>query len=195
MPGRPLIRPTVLVLAAALAAAGCTTTPSDSTEVTATTRVTQDPAATVSGTAGTDPTGEVTATGGATPTGKTGGGSTGGGTGNSGGQSGSGPTITYFRVAKSPSCPAGTNLNPIAGTPVTLEWKTGNVDSVALSIDGPGVYAEDYPPSGSDTINFPCSGGDGDVQKHTYTLTVRNSSGQRTRTLTVTAKVHTIATV
>ena len=107
----------------------------------------------------------------------------------------SGPTIAYFRVAHKPSCPAGTNINPIAGTPVLVEWKANNVDSVALSIDGPGVYADDYPAAGSEAFNFPCSGGGGDIQKHTYLLTVRNAHGTQTRTLVVSARVHDIPVV
>ncbi|WP_431975517.1 hypothetical protein [Micromonospora haikouensis] len=152
------------------------------------------------GSTGGGSTGGGSTGGGSTGGGSTGGGSTGGGsTGSSSGggsdTKSSGPTIGYFRVAQKPTCPAGTNVNPIAGTPVVVEWKTGNVDSVALSVDGPGVYGDNYPPAGSETVNFPCSGGEGDVQEHTYTLTVRNAHGKQTKTLVVTAKVHDIPRV
>ncbi|MDI5940895.1 MULTISPECIES: hypothetical protein [unclassified Micromonospora] len=151
------------------------------------------------GSTGGGSTGGGSTGGGSTGGGSTGGGSTGGGSGSSsGGGSGtksSGPTIGYFRVAQKPTCPAGTNVNPIAGTPVVVEWKTGNVDSVALSVDGPGVYGDNYPPAGSETLNFPCSGGEGDVQEHTYTLTVRNAHGKQSKTIVVTAKVHDIPRV
>ncbi|MFF3853128.1 hypothetical protein [Micromonospora sp. NPDC002575] len=151
------------------------------------------------GSTGGGSTGGGSTGGGSTGGGSTGGGATGGGsTGSSGGGSGtkpSGPTIGYFRVAQKPTCPAGTNVNPIAGAPVVVEWKTSNVDSVALSVDGPGVYGDNYPPAGSETVNFPCSGGEGDVQEHTYTLTVRNAHGKQSKTLVVTAKVHDIPRV
>ncbi|MBO4209447.1 hypothetical protein [Micromonospora echinofusca] len=126
-----------------------------------------------------------------------------GGTGNSGGQPApkpssaapNGPMISYFRVRQQPSCPAGTNLNPIPGTPVVLEWKVTNVDTVALSVDGPGVYGDNYPPTGTETINFPCSGSPGDTQRHTYRLTVTNAHGKTAKTIEVTAKVNEIAQV
>ncbi|WP_431905928.1 hypothetical protein [Micromonospora carbonacea] len=221
MPGRVLLRPAPVVpvalgLAVVLAAAGCASTATGSGGSTAKTTVTEAPgdarasAVTAGGTGtgtgtGTGDGGSGTTGGGSTGGGSTGGGSTGGGStgggstgGSSGGGSGtksSGPTIGYFRVAQKPTCPAGTNVNPIAGTPVVVEWKTGNVDSVALSVDGPGVYGDNYPPAGSETVNFPCSGGEGDVQEHTYTLTVRNAHGKQAKTLVVTAKVHDIPRV
>ncbi|SCF00847.1 hypothetical protein GA0070558_11983 [Micromonospora haikouensis] len=215
MPGRVLLRPAhlapvVLGLAVALTAAGCASTATGSGGSTAKTTVTEAPgdapvsagsgsSSGDSGTGtGTGSTGGGSTGGGSTGGGSTGGGSTGGGSGSSGGGSGtksSGPTIGYFRVAQKPTCPAGTNVNPIAGTPVVVEWKTGNVDSVALSVDGPGVYGDNYPPAGSETLNFPCSGGEGDVQEHTYTLTVRNAHGKQSKTIVVTAKVHDIPRV
>ncbi|MCI4063604.1 hypothetical protein MRQ36_13820 [Micromonospora sp. R77] len=215
MSGRALPRTPVLALVAVLAVAGCGATGKSATESTASTSVTgaPDDASAGSGTltidgstpagtpttSGGGSTGGGTTGGGTTGGGSTGGGSTGGGTGSSGGKSGSttssGPAITYFRVARQPSCPAGTSANPIAGTPVVVEWKTGNVDSVALSVDGPGVYADNYPPSGSETLNFPCSGADGSTQRHTYLLTVRNAHGKATKTLVVSATVHDVPTV
>ncbi|WP_343449601.1 hypothetical protein [Micromonospora oryzae] len=224
MPGRVLLRPAhlapvVLGLAVALAAAGCASTATGSGGSTAKTTVTEAPGdapasaagsgsssgdsgtGTGTGSTGGGSTGGGSTGGGSTGGGSTGGGSTGGGStggGSNGGGSGtksSGPTIGYFRVAQKPTCPAGTNVNPIAGTPVVVEWKTGNVDSVALSVDGPGVYGDNYPPAGSETLNFPCSGGEGDVQEHTYTLTVRNAHGKQSKTIVVTAKVHDIPRV
>ncbi|MER5700666.1 hypothetical protein ABT023_01720 [Micromonospora sp. NPDC002296] len=209
MPGRALLRPAaVIVLATALAASGCTSTATSSTESTASTAVTEAPAAapkpTATGTGTGSGSGAPASTGatggGSTGGGSTGGGAKGGGTGSSGGQSGTkstsnAPTIAYFRVADKPFCPAGTNVNPIAGGPVLVEWRVSNVDSVALSIDGPGIYADDYPSAGSEAFLFPCSGGEGDVQKHTYTLTARNSHGKQTRTIVVSAPVHDVPTV
>ncbi|WP_320067308.1 hypothetical protein [Micromonospora sp. RTGN7] len=215
MPGRALLRPTAVVLVVALAASGCTSTTS-STESTASTTVTgaPDDAAAAPGAAATTNAPGAGATGGGTKDsgapgggakgggapggGATGGGAKGGGAPGGGSQSGTksgGPTIAYFRVADKPTCPAGTNVSPIAGTPVLVEWKVSNVDSVALSIDGPGVYADGYPSAGSEAFNFPCSGSGGDVQKHTYLLTVRNAHGTQTRTVVASATVHDIPTV
>ncbi|MEH1012984.1 hypothetical protein V6U90_07725 [Micromonospora sp. CPCC 206060] len=142
-----------------------------------------------------------TGSSGGSGTGNSGGGD--GGTGHSGGQPApkpssaapSGPMISYFRVRQQPSCPAGTNVNPIPGTPVVLEWKVTNVDTVALSVDGPGVYGDNYPPTGTETLNFPCSGAAGDIQRHTYLLTVTNAAGKKTKSVVVTATVHDIASV
>ncbi|MBY8875077.1 hypothetical protein K7640_24925 [Micromonospora sp. PLK6-60] len=106
-----------------------------------------------------------------------------------------GPTIVSFRVRQQPSCPSGTNVNLVPGSPVVLEWRATGVDKVALSVDGPGIYRDDYPPSGSESLNFPCSGAEGDIQKHTYLLTVTGSAGKATKSLTVTATVHEIPSV
>jgi hypothetical protein len=213
MSGRALLLTPAVALTAVLAVAGCGSTGTSATEATATTAVTGAPGDPTAG-AGTltldtpAPGGTPTAAGGGTTgSGSTGGGSgttggsgsSGGGTGSSGGKSGSttgaGPTISYFRVATRPSCPAGTSANPIAGTPVVVEWRTGNVDDVALSVDGPGVYADNYPPTGSETLTFSCSGAEGDTQRHTYLLTVRNAHGKATKTLVVSATVHDVPRV
>lgn len=197
MPGRVLPRTTVVALAAALAVAGCGSGDTSSAESTATTTVTGTPAdATTAATTGSAvPAPPTTAAAGRPGGGATGGSSAGGGTGNGGARSGAGPSIVYFRVAQKPSCPAGTSVNPIPGTPVVLEWKASNVDSVALSVDGPGVYADNYPPTGSETLNFPCSGSGGDIQRHTYLLTVRNAHGKQTKSLVVSATVHDVPQV
>ncbi|MEU1884379.1 hypothetical protein ABZ491_02705 [Micromonospora rifamycinica] len=120
---------------------------------------------------------------------------TAGGSGDKAGTTASGPTISSFRVTRKPSCPAGTTVNPIPGTGVRMEWRVADATSVALSVDGPGVYRDDYPSTGSEELTFPCSGGDGDTQRHTYTLTARNAHGKQTRTLVVTAPVHDIPKV
>ncbi|MEW2385881.1 hypothetical protein AB0873_27850 [Micromonospora sp. NPDC047707] len=199
MSGPALLRTTVVALVAALAVAGCGSAGTSTSESSATTSVTETPGGVPTSGPGTSAPGTTAggqpAGGGPTGTGAT------GGTGSSGGKSGAGsttstgPSITYFRVAQQPSCPAGTSANPIAGTSVVLEWKASNVDSVALSVDGPGVYADNYPPTGSETLNFPCSGSEGDVQRHTYLLTVRNAHGTQTKTLVVTATVHDVPEV
>ncbi|MFF5176865.1 hypothetical protein ACFY2Q_02405 [Micromonospora sp. NPDC000316] len=208
-----LLRTTVVALAVVLAAGGCSSTATSSVDSAATT-VPTDPANTPSADAGTitdaatpsgDPKGGGSTGGGSTGDGSTsGGGSTsgqpGGGTSTGGdsGQSGtkaSGPVISYFRVTAKPRCPAGTSANPIAGSGVRMEWRVSNVTAVALSIDGGGIYRDDYPATGSEEFTFPCSGGEGDIQKHTYTLTARNAHGTQTKTIVVTAPVHDIPEV
>ncbi|MEV0806545.1 hypothetical protein [Micromonospora sp. NPDC050200] len=205
MSGQALLRTTVVALAAALAAGGCASSGTSATESTATTSVTETPGDAAAPGSAAPATSEAATTGKPAGSGTTDSGSTGGDTGSSGGQSGdkpatsapkpAGPAVAFFRVAQKPSCPSGTSAKPIAGTPVVIEWKASNVDSVSLSVDGPGVYADNYPPTGSETLNFPCSGAEGDVQRHTYLLTVRNAHGKQTKTLVVSAAVHDIPRV
>ncbi|WP_327038931.1 hypothetical protein [Micromonospora maris] len=211
MTGQALLRTSIVALTAALVVSGCTsadTSPESasnaapSAPATAESTDASDPTAAAEPTPASAPTAVDATNGGSTDGGATGGGSTGNSTGGgstgggqSGAKSGTGPTITYFRVAQKPSCPAGTNVNPIPGTPVVLEWKVGNVDSVALSVDGGGIYADNYPPTGSETLTFPCEGAGGDVQRHTYQLTVRNAHGKQTKTLVVTATVNEVPEV
>lgn len=107
-----------------------------------------------------------------------------------------GPVIDYFRVLQQPQCPGGTNLNPIEGQPVALEWNVTGADGdeVSLSIDGPGVY-NTYPAEDSDVINFPCEGDEGDIQEHTYLLTAVGNGEIVTETLVVTAVVQQVSDV
>jgi hypothetical protein len=105
-----------------------------------------------------------------------------------------GPRIVFFRVKTAPSCPAGTDLNPIEGTPVTLEWEVAGAHSTELAVDGPGKYA-DYKVKDSETLTFGCSGPAGTDAKHTYTLTTIGGGPAATQTLTVTAKINEIARV
>jgi hypothetical protein len=126
----------------------------------------------------------------------------GGGNDNGGGGTDSGPTedpnaprIEYFRVAQQPTCPSGTNLNPIDGTPVTLEWKVVNADAASISIDGPGLYGT-YEPAKSDTFPFSCGGEPGSTQEHTYLLQTVGGDGEtKTKEITVSAKVNEITVV
>ncbi|MFI9642699.1 hypothetical protein ACIG87_22005 [Micromonospora sp. NPDC051925] len=208
MPGRALLRTTAVALAAVLAAGGCASTATSSADATAT-GATGGPSNPGDATtapvadAGTG-TGTGTVTDGETPDGGVKGGgpagspSAGGGNDSGDAKSGtkaSGPVISFFRVADKPRCPAGTSANPIAGGGVLVEWRVSNVKAVALSIDGPGIYRDDYPSAGSEEFTFPCSGREGDIQKHTYLLTASNAHGKQTKTIVVTAPVHDIPTV
>jgi hypothetical protein len=130
------------------------------------------------------------------------GGNTGGdnGGGNSGDNGGgttneqTGPTIVSFRVASKPSCPAGTNVNPIPGQPVKLSWKVSGTDKVTISIDGPGVFQE-FPAEHSETFSFGCDGNPGDTAEHTFLLRTVGGGEVEEKTLTVTAKVNEITVV
>ncbi|WDZ83583.1 hypothetical protein [Micromonospora cathayae] len=208
-----LSRLVVAALTATVAVTGCSVTvdPSGRSKASG-----ADPATDTAGSTGDGPGSAPTdgggskddggATGGGSSSGSTGGstggGSTGGGnpttkpaTSTTTKAAANGPQIVQFRVRQQPSCPAGTNVNPIAGNPVVLEWEATNVDRVALSVDGPGIYGDSYAPTGTETLNFPCSGPEGSTQKHTYQLTVTNAHGKQTRTLTVSARVNGVAPV
>lgn len=192
----------VVVLAATLTAAGCGLGTANRSDGSGTADGVSETHAstTVGGGPGSGGTASATPTGG-DPTGSTDGGSTGGGqpapkpSSPAAKPPANGPRIGYFRVRQQPTCPAGTNVNPIPGTPVVLEWQAANVDRVALSVDGPGIYRDSYAPTDTETLNFPCSGAGGDTQQHTYQLTVSNADGRQTRTITVSARVNDIPAV
>jgi hypothetical protein len=130
------------------------------------------------------------------PTQGTGGGDDGntGGGGNDGGSEHTGPWIEYFRVAEKPTCPSGTNLNPIEGTPVKLEWKVTGADAASISIDGPGLYGT-YEPEKSDTFPFSCGGPANSMQTHTYLLKTVGGGEPQTKEITVSARVNEITIV
>jgi hypothetical protein len=129
-----------------------------------------------------------------TSDGATGGGTDGNGGTDNGGNTETGPRIEYFRVAEKPTCPGGTNVNPIDGTPVTLEWKVTGADAATISVDGPGVYGT-YEPEKSETFAFPCSGEPNSMQKHTYLLTTVGGGEAKTKEITVSARVNEITVV
>lgn len=128
--------------------------------------------------------------GGGTDGGENGGGTDGGGTTHEE----TGPTIVSFKIASKPSCPAGTNVNPIPGQPVKLSWKVSGADKVTISIDGPGVFQE-YATTDSDTFSFGCDGNPGETAKHTYLLRTVGGGEVKEKTLTVTAKINEITVV
>lgn len=122
------------------------------------------------------------------------GGGTDGNGGTDGGTDHTGPWIEYFRVAHKPSCRGGTNVNPIEGVPVTLEWKVTGADAASISIDGPGLYGT-YEPEKSDTFPFSCGGEPNSTQKHTYLLTTVGGGEVQTKEITVSARVNEITIV
>ncbi|MFY1637501.1 hypothetical protein ACN27F_30230 [Solwaraspora sp. WMMB335] len=127
-----------------------------------------------------------------------GGNSSGGDSSDHGGATGgqpAGPRIVSFTVTGQPSCPAGTTIAPIDGTPVTLAWQVNGQPTVTLSVDGPGVYQSYQGPQGSETLAFPCDGAPGTYQKHTYLLTATEHGASTQQTITVQAKINEIAVV
>ena len=124
---------------------------------------------------------------------------TGQNTGNgSGGNSAApkGPVISYFRIKQKPQCPQGTNVNPIPGVDLVVEWSVSGTDKVTLAVDGPGIY-NSYGPKGNETFAFGCGGGhkQGDIIKHTYTLVAEHNGVESKKTLTATAKYYEVAQV
>jgi hypothetical protein len=106
-----------------------------------------------------------------------------------------GPVISYFRVKQKPQCPQGTNVNPIPGVDLVVEWSVAGADSVTLAVDGPGVY-NTYGPKGSETFSFGCGDGTpGQTVSHTYTLVAEKDGRQAKKTLTASAKVYAIGQV
>lgn len=183
-----MLRTTVVAMVAVLAVSGCATSGKKSRKSRGT--ATKGASHVGNGATGSDSTGSASTDGSS------------GSSGNSGGQSGTTtrapkarPIIKYFRVAQKPSCPSGTSANPIAGRQVVLEWNATDADSITLSVDGTGVYDDDYLPTDRETLNFPCSGSEGDVQEHTYLLTATNGLGKHTKKLVVSAPVHDVPRV
>jgi hypothetical protein len=118
------------------------------------------------------------------------------GTGN-GGQSpaAKGPVISYFRIKQKPQCPQGTNVDPIPGVDLIVEWSVSGADKVTLAVDGPGIY-NTYGPKGSETFSFGCGDGKpGELVSHTYTLVAEQNGVQAKKTLTASAKVYEIGQV
>lgn len=116
---------------------------------------------------------------------------------NSGNQSPApqGPVISYFRIKQKPQCPQGTNVNPIPGVDLIVEWSVSGADKVTLAVDGPGVY-NTYGPKGSETFSFGCGDGKaGDTVKHTYLLVAEKDGVQAKKTLVASAKVYEIGQV
>jgi len=106
----------------------------------------------------------------------------------------SGPRIVYFKIKQKPQCPQGTNVNPIPGVPVTIEWKVERAHQVDLSVDGPGRYST-YGTEGTETLSFGCSGDPGTTVTHTYTIKTIGGGQPVSKTITASAVVYEIAQV
>jgi len=111
--------------------------------------------------------------------------------------SATGPRIVYFRIKQKPQCPQGTNVFPVPGVPVVIEWKVTGADQVKLSVDDPnrvGSYGT-YATEATETFTFACSGAPNTVEKHTYTIYTVGGGAQRHKSITAEAKVYEISTV
>jgi hypothetical protein len=107
-----------------------------------------------------------------------------------------GPVISFFRIKQKPQCPQGTNLDPIPGVDLIVEWSVSGSDKVTLAVDGPGIY-NSYGPKGNETFAFGCGSGGkhGDTISHTYTLVAENNGVESKKTLTAAAKYSEVAQV
>jgi hypothetical protein len=112
---------------------------------------------------------------------------------NSAAQQPTGPQIVYFRIKQKPLCPAGTSANPIAGVPVTIEWKIVNADGTRLLLDG-DLYA-DYGLQGSETLSFPCNEPPETIQTHTYKITTLGGGAAKSATVKAESRVNAIPNV
>ncbi|HEU4424606.1 MAG TPA: hypothetical protein VFR67_18935 [Pilimelia sp.] len=106
----------------------------------------------------------------------------------------SGPRIAYFRVKQKAKCPQGTNVYPVPGVPLVIEWKVERAHQVALSVDGPGVY-NTYGAEGSETFMFSCGGAPGTTETHKYTIKTVGGGDPVSKTITASAVVYEIAQV
>jgi hypothetical protein len=99
----------------------------------------------------------------------------------------SGPQIVSFKVTHQPMCPVvGTPDAPYSapGQDVTIAWKVTGATKVSLSVDGPGIYRDDYGLEDMQVLSFGC-----DTSKpqstHTYTINTIGGGTSKSQKLTV----------
>jgi len=92
------------------------------------------------------------------------------------------PRPTVSNVSASPSTFLTCSQATTAGNAVTVSWTTANAATVEISIDGPGVYQSNLPPSGSTKVPAPCS----DTQQVTVTGIGANGTRSDPKTITIT---------
>jgi len=78
-----------------------------------------------------------------------------------------GPTFTTLSVPSTVHCPTPDTQDATA----SFSWSAPGATKVTLSIDGPGIYRSYNGPSGTETVNFPCS------SSHTYLFIAYGSGG------------------
>lgn len=114
-------------------------------------------------------------------------------TGNAGPAASTAPLrIVHFRITQKPTCPQGASEFPVEAMPLTLEWNVTGVETIELSVDGPGRYGT-YPARGTESFTFSCGGTPGSTETHTYKLTARHGTYSDTRTVTGSATVYDVA--
>jgi hypothetical protein len=106
-----------------------------------------------------------------------------------------GPIVAYFRVKQQPQCPKGTNVAPIAGVPLIIEWQVNGVDEVTLAVDGAGKYKTYDGSKGSETFDFSCGGAPGTVNTHKYTITAEQDGQDVAKSLSASATTNEIPNV
>jgi hypothetical protein len=100
-----------------------------------------------------------------------------------------GPQIVSFTVVGKANCGGSGPGYSSPGT-VTLSWKVTGANSVALSIDNPGIvgaYQSGYGLEATETLPFGCGGSAGSTITHKYTIVAVYPGANRSRTLDVSA--------
>jgi hypothetical protein len=103
----------------------------------------------------------------------------------------SGPRIS-FKVAQKPKCAEGTAVFRADPVPLIIKWKITHATSGALSVDDPTHTAGTYGPvdlEGTEEFRFGCNGPVGSTETHTYAIYSVGGGSQRSKSLTVSAKV------
>ena len=104
----------------------------------------------------------------------------------------SGPQIVYFKIAQKPKCAEGTAVFRAEAVPLIIKWKITHAGSGALSVDDNTHTAGTYGPvalEGSEEFTFSCGGAVGSTETHTYAIYSVGGGTQRSKSLTVSAKV------
>jgi hypothetical protein len=97
-----------------------------------------------------------------------------------------------FTVAQKPKCAEGTAVFRAAPVPLIIKWKISHATSGALSVDDHSHTAGTYGPvdlTGTMEFSFGCNGSVGSTETHTYAIYSVGGGTQKSKTLTVSAKV------
>jgi hypothetical protein len=104
----------------------------------------------------------------------------------------SGPAIVSFKLVQKPKCAEGTAVFRAKAVPMIIEWKISGATGGALSVDDASHTPGTYGPvelNGTEEFGFTCAGPTGTVEKHTYAIYTVGGGKQRSKTITVKAKV------
>ncbi|GAA2479918.1 hypothetical protein Ahu01nite_017970 [Winogradskya humida] len=97
-----------------------------------------------------------------------------------------------FKVIQKPKCAEGTAVFRAPAVDLIIAWKITGADSGALSVDDPthtpGTYSM-VGTEGTESFGFSCAGGVGSVETHKYDIYSVGGGTQKSKSLTVSAKV------